>query len=47
MLAEGPYESGRYHVSWPGGAAVGQSGLFFVRLTAGGRTITRRAVLLR
>ena len=47
VLAEGPYESGRYHVSWSGSGAVRQSGLYFVRLSAGGRTITRRAVLLR
>lgn len=47
VLADGEYEPGRYHVSWLGAGAVEQSGLYFVRLTAGGRTLVRRAVVIR
>ena len=47
VLAEGEYPAGRYRMSWRGSQAVTESGLYFVRLSAGGRTFVRRAVLLR
>ena len=47
VLASGEYEPGRHRVPWRGAGAVSQSGLYFVRLSAGGRTLVRRAVLIR
>ena len=47
VLADGEYEPGRYRVTWPAVGALEPSGLYFVRLSAGGRTLVRRAVVIR
>jgi len=44
-LASGTHAAGRYTVRFGGGAGE-RSGIFFVRLSAGGRSITRRLVLM-
>ena len=45
-LARGRYAAGRHSLAWsPGGAS--KSGVYFARMTAGGRTIVRRIIALR
>jgi hypothetical protein len=42
--------AGRYRVRWDGRDGAGRpaaSGTYFLRLSVGGRTVTRRAVLVR
>jgi hypothetical protein len=49
-LLDGPVPSGRRDVTWDGTNAHGQavaSGVYYVRLTAGGQSLVRRVVLLR
>ncbi|MFI5372618.1 MAG: T9SS type A sorting domain-containing protein, partial [Candidatus Eisenbacteria bacterium] len=46
VLAEGAYGPGRYRLNWRLDAAPGKSGLYFLRLNAGGRTLTQRVVLI-
>jgi hypothetical protein len=47
VLAEGIHRAGRHALSWDGGTARGRAGagLYFIRLTAPGVTLVRRAVL--
>jgi hypothetical protein len=47
VLADGEYEAGRHRIRWLGAGAVEEPGLYFVRLTVEGRTLVRRAVVLR
>lgn len=47
VLADGPHEAGEHTLRWDGRDAGGvrvAPGLYLVRLTAGGRTLTRRVV---
>lgn len=50
VVANGPREAGIYRESWDGRDESGRSvapGMYYVRLTAGSRSFTRRLVLLR
>jgi SdrD B-like protein/flagellar hook capping protein FlgD len=49
VLAAGAYPAGRHAVAWSGMAqgSRSESGLYFVRLSASGRILTRRVVLVR
>ena len=49
-LAQGSFAAGLHSIHWDGRDVSGRpapSGLYFVRLEAGGRAITRKAVLAR
>jgi hypothetical protein len=48
-LADGIFRTGRYHVTWDGTGDRGPApvGLYFLRLSAGGRTFIQRLVLAR
>ena len=45
-LAEGDYAAGRHQVRWEHAGGTGP-GLYFVRLSAMGRTLVRRTVVMR
>lgn len=45
MLADGRYRSGRHAVTWD--ALAVSSGVYFARLTAGEKSVSRRMVLLK
>jgi hypothetical protein len=47
VLADGPFPAGRHSVDWSGVASRLDPGLYFVRFTVPGRTVTRRFVLMR
>ncbi|MFH1679978.1 MAG: FlgD immunoglobulin-like domain containing protein, partial [Candidatus Eisenbacteria bacterium] len=50
VLADGHREAGEHAESWDGRAATGtevRSGVYFVRMTAGDFTATRKLLLLR
>jgi hypothetical protein len=46
MLADGVYAAGRYEVRW-NGAREARAGLYFVRMTAAGKTLIHRVALVR
>jgi len=46
VLAEGVYEAGRHQAGWEAAGRVGP-GLYFVRLSAAGRSLVRRIVVTR
>jgi len=47
-LVQGRYPAGEHHVDWAGGTPRrSASGIYYVRLTAEGRVLTRRVVLVR
>jgi hypothetical protein len=47
VLADGTFPAGRHSVDWSGVASRLDPGLYFVRFTVPGRTVTRRFVLMR
>ncbi|HKQ58855.1 MAG TPA: T9SS type A sorting domain-containing protein, partial [Candidatus Eisenbacteria bacterium] len=49
VLADGPFDTGRYSVTWSGEGSAGRlpSGLYFLRFRTPDRTVTRRIVLQR
>jgi len=47
VLADGPFPAGRHSVNWSGVASRLDAGLYFVRFSVPGRTVTRRFVLMR
>lgn len=46
VLADGAYAAGRYQLSWNGAREL-KAGLYFVRMTAAGRTLIHRVALIR
>lgn len=48
-LADGPMSAGRYHATWMGRSERGSAptGIYFVRFEAGGKSFTKRMVLVR
>jgi len=47
VLVDGAFPAGRHSVNWSGVASRLDPGLYFVRFTVPGRTVTRRFVLMR